>query len=107
MIVRADLTPGLKLAQACHAAAQICLDKLDNASAWQKQSNNLVVLEVADEQALKMWAFVLKFVSLPVSSFHEPDLDDQLTSVASFVPEDLCRILRELPLAGGVMPGGS
>jgi len=77
---------------AVHAAVEHALD-------WplETQSTPVVaVLEVPDE--LRLYALVedLEGLGLKVSKFHEPDLDGELTSIATIADDVKC--LRRLPL---------
>jgi peptidyl-tRNA hydrolase len=98
IIVRADLDPGLQLAQAVHAAIQWVIEDPDLSSIWHKKSNNVVVKHVADEAALLALAEKAYERGCVVEAFKEPDLDDATTAVA-IVGGGANALLRDLPLA--------
>lgn len=98
IVVRADLDPGLQMAQAVHAAVQWVIEDPDLSSVWHKKSNNVVVKHVADEAALLELAAKAEARGCVVEAFKEPDLADATTAVA-FVGTGANALLRELPLA--------
>lgn len=81
IIVRDDLSPGYKLAQSVHAMADFAVKFTDEFKQWQMGSNYLCCLE-SNEQ--KMRILIEKFQSLGIkySAFYEPDIGDQMTSIA-------------------------
>lgn len=95
IVVRSDLPPGLQCAQACHALRAFVAAHPDIEQAWFEQSNNLVVLQVPNEAALH--ELVRRSEGIPLALNREPDLDDQLTSVA--LAPSAKKLLRSLPLA--------
>lgn len=98
--MRADLPPGLQIAQAGHAVAQICIDHRSVTSRWNSESNNLVVLAVDDEPALLEHASRAGERGLVVSLFREPDLHGEATAMAVAPSEVAARLFSSLPLAG-------
>ena len=83
VVVRNDLDPGLQLAQAVHAAVKYALFHED-ARRWHVESNNVAVLQVPDEAALKALTqkVLIKDPGCLVATFEEPDLDHQWTAAA-------------------------
>jgi hypothetical protein len=88
VIVRADIDPGLQLAQACHAAM-----------AWQAEHGfapeNIAVLSARDEKELIEIAARTREARAVL--FHEIDLNDAATALA--LGPEAKRFVRELPLA--------
>ena len=75
VVVRRDLEPGLKLAQACHATREFT-------RSWPMEAvgDNLVVLDAEPEQLAEL---VVKAGGVcSATAFHEPDLGGELTAVA-------------------------
>ncbi len=105
MIVRADLSPGLQLAQSGHALVQLCMERPGVATLWYERSNNLVVLQVPSEVELMAWATALRSAGCGVEVFREPDLDGAATAVAIVPCPQVSYLLSGLPLAGRVMAG--
>lgn len=106
IIVRADLDPGLQMAQAIHAAIQWVMED-ELAALWHKNSNNVVVKHVPDEAALLALAAEGERRGFVVEAFKEPDLADATTAVA-IVGSGANAMLRELPLAQfKLAPAGS
>lgn len=98
IVVRADLDPGLQLAQAVHAAVQWVIEDPDLSAVWHRKSNNVVVKHVASEAALLELAAKGEDRGCVVEAFKEPDLAGATTAVA-FVGGGANALLRELPLA--------
>jgi hypothetical protein len=92
VVVRADLSPGLQCAQACHAAFEY------GRNGAEQVGDNLVVLSASPERllalahaaALEEWSHV---------TFHEPDIGGELTAIALPGTPEVMVILRHLPLA--------
>jgi peptidyl-tRNA hydrolase len=97
IIVRNDLSPGLQVAQACHALREFIADhpKLDQE--WHTKHKNIVVLQVSDIRGLSELADDCARASVPCSRFNEPDLGGELTAIAC-APEAM-PMLSSLPLA--------
>lgn len=86
-VTRADLPAGLRCAQVGHALIAYALTH------GPALPDNLVVLEVPDEPALRA---VLARIDTPHVAFTEPDLDGALTAIA--VGPDAWRALSSIPL---------
>lgn len=81
--VRADLSPGLQLAQSVHAMAQFFDEHPTHARSWLHRSNFLVVVAVPDEEALLALATEASLgKELCVTKVNEPDLGDEFTAIA-------------------------
>lgn len=88
-IGRKDLSPGLRAAQLGHAC-------IEWTATHGRPPENLVLLEVADEEALRR---VLEAVQdFPHVAFHEPDLGGEFTALAVCHPL-APQLLSSLPLA--------
>jgi hypothetical protein len=97
VVVRGDLEPGLRAAQACHALRQFTADHPDADLEWFETSNTIVLLEVLDIDELSDLAFDLERQGARIAKFIEPDLGYELTAIA-VAPEGRGRCGR-LPLA--------
>lgn len=75
VVVRADLPPGLQMAQACHAAHEYGLYGNDDVG------DNLVVLAASAAQLHELAAQAAA-LGLSHVAFHEPDLGGELTACA-------------------------
>jgi hypothetical protein len=91
IVVRADIEPGLQMAQACHAAREFTLQRPN-----EDVGDNLVVLHATPER-LQALVDAAQDGLCSVVPFFEPDLDGQLTAAAFGVGAR--RILSRLPLA--------
>jgi peptidyl-tRNA hydrolase len=82
LALRSDLTPGAKIAQACHGLRAFVAAHPELDANWHTNSNNLVVVEVRDETALENLATKATAKGVPFAPFREPDFDDSLTCIA-------------------------
>ena len=100
IITRSDLSPGLQIAQSCHALREFVEihPKIDKA--WYKDSNYLVILSVNNEFSLELLIEKAKENDIKFALFREPDLDDQITAVAFEPSINSKHLFRDLPLAG-------
>ena len=79
---------------------QACIEWPDAIARWHETSNNVVVVQVPDEDALLELAMKANAGEVPVCVFFEPDLEEAATAVA-FQPGPGARIVcANLPLAG-------
>lgn len=97
--VRADLPPGLQLAQAVHAAFHFHHDHPDLVGPWIVKSNYLVVVAVPDEDALLDLIKEAATRGIARTAVREPDLDDAATAVALEPGRAARRLCAQLPLA--------
>lgn len=94
IVVRDSLRSGLAAAQAIHAAFLFGEQFPHLKDYWYKEHNNIVVLQHDDIDAL---ADRLEAAGFRLSRFHEPDLDNQLTSIC--VEPGAWRALSSIKLA--------
>lgn len=94
IIVRADLRPGLQIAQACHAQHAFCERHQELKKAWK---GNLVVLQTPDEDTLDELHLQIIDKGFAEAMFAEIDLDNEKTAIA--VEGAASRLLSTLPLA--------
>lgn len=95
---RKDLTPGYQIAQSAHAVADFAIKHPQVAGEWHRESNYIVCLSVKDESELCLMAEKLMSRNIPFVQFNEPDLDDQVTSIAAY-GLDAGKLFSNLPLA--------
>ena len=78
VLTRNDLPMNYQAVQAGHAIAQWMLDNKNQD--WNNQT--LVYLNVPNEEHLKYWCTKLDYKGISYTSFHEPDIGNQMTSIA-------------------------
>ena len=80
-ITRRDLSTSQQAIQAGHAAIKL----VQNASPGQLEGwdNTLVYLGVESEAKLLLWADKLKRKGIKYVEFREPDMDNELTAIAT------------------------
>ena len=98
--VRADLPPGLQMAQAVHAAFGFAHDHPEITAEWLRDSQFVVVVSVPDEHSLVSLAATAVSRELATVLWHEPDIDDELTAIAIAPSPEATRLCSSLPLAG-------
>lgn len=99
IVVRADLPPGLQVAQAVHAAFLFAHLFPDTTRKWLEGSNIDVILSVPDEAALTELAITARCAGVLSASMTEPDIGNQLTALALGVDAGAQRLCANLPLA--------
>ena len=98
--VRADLPPGLQLAQSVHAMAEFWDDHPSFARSWRRRSNFLVVVSVPNEEALLALATEATLgKSLCTTLVCEPDLGDEHTALAIQPGAEAAALCASFPLA--------
>lgn len=88
ILTRNDLGLAYQAVQGAHAVAQFCLDYPDNE--WK--NGYLIFLAVEDHAELQEWWGLLNLGNElkpehkhePLSVFHEPDLDNEMTALAMY-----------------------
>lgn len=98
IVLRADLTAGLKIPQACHAQDAFLEGHPGLYTEWRTKYKNLIIKEVPDEMALHTLYERLYKEGVAASLYHEEDLDHALTAIA-FYGQKAKRFAGPLPLA--------
>ena len=98
IVLRADLTPGLKIPQACHAQDAFYEEHPELYAEWRTKYKNLIIKEVADEAALKVLNARLHDEKVAKVFYTEEDLDHSITAIAFYGPKAK-RFAGPLPLA--------
>lgn len=101
VVVRGDLPPGLRAAQAGHAVAEVCLGLPNKADLWNtdEDGNYLITLEVDDIFALHDAHRLIVSNSIANRAFFEPDLGMEMTAFGCLPSPELNHVLSHLPLA--------
>jgi hypothetical protein len=97
VVTRQDLTPAQQAVQGAHAALSFAVTYPDVTRDWYDDGQVLVLLAAPDERWLALTE--LRLDGYKTVSFHEPDLDGQLTAICA-EPAAAPRLSR-LPLALG------
>lgn len=100
VVVRGDLSPGLACAQAVHAAFAFAGVHPALTTAWQRDSQYLVILSVPDELALTSLMLKAAAADGTYTLWREPDLDDQATALTLGPGSVARRLTANLPLFG-------
>lgn len=97
IIVRSDLSPGLQIAQSCHALRQFSEEWPDQDRAWHTTHKNLVCLQINSKEELAALAYEATRAGVACSVYREPDCGDEPTAIA--LGEGAKRLVRRLQLA--------
>lgn len=98
IVLRADLTPGLKIPQACHAQDAFYEKHPELYAEWRTKYKNLIVKEVPDEAALLELNDRLYGEKVDKALYKEEDLGHSVTAIAFYGPKAK-RLAGALPLA--------
>ncbi len=97
VVVRGDLKPGAMVAQSCHALRAFTEVHPEVERRWYRESSNLVVLEVPNEDALFALVGRLAKEGVEIACFREPDMNGEMTAISAGPAAQ--RHLSSLPLA--------
>ena len=89
VLVDETLEPVYGAVQGGHCVAQYMLDNKNNPGAW----NNEYLIYLSAN--VELWKQILKMKHKKFSEFHEPDLNNKLTSICLV---DSGRLFKQLPL---------
>lgn len=92
VVTRQDIEPGYQVAQTVHSAVQFQHEHPEIAKDWHDNSKYVICLSTKDENSLKELIKKADNKNIKYSVFLEPDIDNQMTSVA-FEPTDATRRL--------------
>ena len=89
VLIRTDLPPAYQGVQAGHAVAEFVLR---HPSTWRNKT--LIYLGVRDDKVLRAWGERLTRLGIRWVGFHEPDIGNQLTAIATVCAPALMKGLR-------------
>ena len=92
VIVRRDLSTSQQAVQAGHAVARYLLTYSD--TEWN--NGTLIYLGVKNEEDILKWRFRLSLKNAPYVVFSEPDLNNEITAIATDCEESLLKNLQVL-----------
>ena len=98
IITRSDLEPGAQAVQSSHSAIQFIYDHPEIAKQWYNISNYLVLLSVKNQKELLDLVDIFNQRGIHISKFYEPDLGNELTSIAIEPTSRARRLVNSLPL---------
>lgn len=99
VITRDDLSLAQQAVQSAHAAVDFVINYPKESREWHDTSNYLIVLSVSNEEELeKLYNRAIKH-GLCALAFREPDINNQITSVAIEPSKEAKRICKKLSLA--------
>jgi len=96
VIVRNDIPKSYQAVQGGHAAAQFMLKHNEVAKLWN--NHRLIYVNVKDERALRKMIYKLRRHNLDYASFNEPDINNEMTAIATVVTEKERKLFKHLSL---------
>lgn len=98
VIVRGDLPPGARTAQAVHGAHEFAEAHPDIYRSWRQESNTVAILGARDETHLHEVEDQAGMYGIPTATFQEPDMGNS-TTVLVLGPHPATRkVTKGLPL---------
>ncbi len=94
VLVRKDLPKSQQAVQGGHAVAEYLLR--DRSSSWD--NGTLVYLAVKDEDELKSWGEIFDIACAWWAGFREPDRNNELTAIATFLDKNEQNLIEDLRL---------
>lgn len=94
VLVRNDLTKAYQAVQGGHALAEFLLTHKEHC--WKNYT--LIYLGVRNEQQLEKWVYKLEYSDIDVAVWREPDMDNEITAISTYVDEAW---FKKLILIGG------
>ena len=98
-MTRKDIHPGYQAVQSVHSVPLFFMEHPEIFLEWYNVSNYLAVLSVDNEESLKNLINKAHDRGLKYSVFTEPDIDNQITSIAIEPCDETERLVSNLPLA--------
>ena len=95
VLIRKDLSKSQQAVQAGHAVAEWVLHSPDK-SKWT--NGTLIYLSVKSEKDLKKWAYKLALRNIEFEEFFEPDLNNDVTALATLGNDAIFKSLRLMKL---------
>lgn len=92
VLVRKDLDATYRCVQGGHAVAQFALDYPERFKEWG--NHTIVYLGIPNEYVMQLWVSKINGNGKTFSVFFEPDLRDQLTSIACVDTGEIFKKLR-------------
>ncbi len=80
-MVREDIEPGYQVSQIVHSAFRFSQEYPEITKSWMNNSETIVCLGIKNEEELDKLIQRAENKNIKYSSFREPDLNDQVTSV--------------------------
>ena len=93
VLVRKNMTPSQRAVQGGHAVAEFLLNS-KNAQEWR--NSTLVYLGVKGEHQLKNWIRKIEYANSECIIWREPDMDNQITSIAIYSDGEIFKNLNLL-----------
>lgn len=96
-VTRRNISPGAQSVQSSHALVQFIFEHPEISLNWFKDPY-LVQLSVENEEQLQQLIYKLQKFNIKYSIFREPDLENQITSIAIEPSDKTRRLISHLPL---------
>lgn len=98
VVVRNDLAPGIQISQSIHAKDEFTMDYPEIQHKWAKNSNTIIILSGTSNDLYSVLGKALSR-GVKVSTFEEPQLNNEMTALALEPSSTTVEIVKGLPLA--------
>lgn len=99
VVTRQDLAPGYQAVQSIHAVAEFFKEHQEIFEHWFTCSKAITLLATKNEDYLKDLISKLSRLDIKYSIFIEPDINNQVTSIAIEPSEAAFKLCSNIPLA--------
>ena len=89
------MSPANQAVQSAHSLADAIFKFRKEALTWHRESNTLVLLDVADQGELFMTLTQLKDTDIKFCPFYEPDFGGELTAICLIPTEDTAESVKD------------
>lgn len=97
-ITRSDIADGYQAVQSSHSLIDFVINYPQISKEWNSKSNYLVSLSAKDEEHLNKLSNKLLKLGIEHQRFYEPDIGNQLTSIAFMSDSTIRKKFSNLPL---------
>lgn len=92
------MPPGYQAVQSAHALIDFTFEHPSLSDDWHEFSNTLVCLQAEDENHLNRISELLSRLKIEHQKFHEPDIENSLTSIAFMSDKKSRKLFSKFPL---------
>lgn len=101
IVTRADISSGYQVVQSTHSIADFAHEFPERFKLWKSESNSIIVLSVATEEKLLRLFSKLANKGADIVKFHEPDIENEVTSLCVYGTPEIRKKLSYLSLCLG------
>ena len=92
------MSAGYQAVQSAHSLLDFAIKHPEISSLWHDKSNTLVCLQTEDENSLEDISELLTELEIDHIKFYEPDIGNELTSIALMSDRKIRKLFSKFPL---------